>query len=199
MNASTPRPVCFMVMPYNTKPTNAPPGGLAEINFDALWDRALRPAIAELGYEPVRADQEIGALIIHEMLERLYFSDLVIADMTIPNGNVYYEVGVRHACRDSGCVLLAADWSKPLFDVAQVRLIRYPITQTTIDDAGANAIKASISAGISKLATGTSPMCEVLPGYPSKVDPTRATSMRIANGCARSISTTILFRACCPA
>jgi hypothetical protein len=30
--------------------------------------------------------------------------------MTIPNGNVYYEVAVRHAARKQGCVLLAADW-----------------------------------------------------------------------------------------
>jgi hypothetical protein len=58
----------------------------------------------------VRADQDTGALIITQMIERLYFADLVLADMTIPNGNVYYEVGVRHAAKEIGCVLLAADW-----------------------------------------------------------------------------------------
>jgi hypothetical protein len=47
----------------------------------------------------VRADQDTGALIITQMVERLYFADLVLADMTIPNGNVYYEVGVRHAAK----------------------------------------------------------------------------------------------------
>ena len=70
----------------------------------------------------MRADQETGALIINQMLERLYFSDLVLADLTIPNGNVYYEIGLRHAARESGCVLLAADWSKQLF--ATLRSIR---------------------------------------------------------------------------
>src|SRR5215469_4756798 len=111
-----------MVMPFGKKKTDAPVGqGLAEIDFDALWDRAFKPAIEKLGYDAVRADQEVGSLIINEMLERLYFSDLVLADMTIPNGNVYYEVGVRHACRDVGCVLLAADWSRQLFDVEQIR------------------------------------------------------------------------------
>jgi hypothetical protein len=43
------------------------------------------------GYDPVRADQDTGALIITQMIERIYFADLVLADMTIPNGNVYYE------------------------------------------------------------------------------------------------------------
>ena len=117
----TPRRICFMVMPFGKKKTDAPTGqGVAEIDFDALWDKAFKPAIEKLGYDSVRADQDVGSLIINEMLERLYFSDLVLADMTIPNGNVYYEVGVRHACRDVGCVLLAADWSKQLFDVAQM-------------------------------------------------------------------------------
>jgi hypothetical protein len=74
--------------------------------------------IKELGYDPVRADQDVGALIVTQMIERLYFADLVLAEMTIPNGNVYYEVGVRHATRERGCVLLAADWSKQLFECA---------------------------------------------------------------------------------
>jgi len=176
---TNPRPVCFMIMPYGTKKTDAPVGqGLAEIDFDALWDRALRPAIEELGYEPVRADQDIGALIIHEMLERLYFSDLVLADMTIPNGNVYYEVGIRHACQNVGCVLLAAEGSKQLFDVAQMRTVLYPLTVSKVDDDAAKPIRAAVLANVPRLAGGRSPMYEVLFGYPTNVDPNRASVMR---------------------
>lgn len=177
MNA--PRPVCFMIMPYGTKKTDAVPGqGVAEINFDALWDRALRPAVEELGYEPVRADQDVGALIIHEMLERLYFSDLVLAEMTIPNGNVYYEVGIRHACKSTGCVLLAADWSKQLFDVAQMRTIRYPLAVSEVDDQAARIVRDAVLRSLPPLVTGSSPIYDVLPGYPAAVDPKRASVMR---------------------
>ncbi|MER8777017.1 hypothetical protein [Mesorhizobium sp. M0977] len=35
----------------------------------------------------MQADQDVGILIITQMLERLYFAELVLADMTIPNGN----------------------------------------------------------------------------------------------------------------
>ena len=175
----TPRRICFMVMPFGKKKTDAPVGqGLAEIDFDALWDRALKPAIEKLGYDAVRADQEVGSLIINEMLERLYFSDLVLADMTIPNGNVYYEVGVRHACRDVGCVLLAADWSRQLFDVAQMRTVRYPLAAMPIDDAAAVQIKDALVTGIQPMADGLSPIYTVLPGFPTAVDPQRATVMR---------------------
>jgi hypothetical protein len=93
-----PKKICFMVMPYGRKPTQAEAGkGPAQIDFNALWDRCYVPVIQALDYQPVRADQDAGALIISEMLERLYFADLVMADMTIANGNVYYEVGIRHA------------------------------------------------------------------------------------------------------
>ena len=140
-----PKPFCFMIMPYGRKATQAEAGrGVPEIDFNALWDHAFAPTIIALGYEPVRADQDTGALIINQMIERLYFADLVLADMTIPNGNVYYEVGIRHAARERGCVLLAADWSKQLFDVAQNRTVRYPMPEGSIAAATAQAISAAI-------------------------------------------------------
>jgi len=170
-----------MVMPYGTKESQAtsdkaPP----KINFDELWLKGFEPVLRELDFEPVRADQDLGALIIHEMLERLYFSDLVLADMTTPNGNVYYELGVRHACRRTGCVLIGADWSKPLFDVTQMRRIPYPLAEGSITDATAQAIRATLKDNIPKLLNGESPLYQVLPGFPSNVDPSRAASMRAA-------------------
>lgn len=168
-----------MVMPYGIKKTDASPGqGPAEINFDLLWDRALRPAIEALGYDPVRADQDVGALIIHEMLERLYFSDLVLAEMTIPNGNVYYELGIRHACKSTGCVLLAAEGSRQLFDVAQMRTLRYPLTMTEVDEGAAKVIRDTIVERAQPLIAGLSPLHEVLPGYPGNVVSNRAGAMR---------------------
>jgi hypothetical protein len=102
-----PKPICFMIMPYGKKATQAEPSvGVAEIDFNALWDRAYAPVIETLGYEPVRADQDTGSMIITQMIERLYFADLVLADMTIPNGNVYYKVGIRHAAKEIGCGLV---------------------------------------------------------------------------------------------
>ena len=176
-----PRPICFMVMPYGTKDSQATSEKApTKIDFDALWLNAFEPLLSELGYETVRADQDIGASILHEMLERLYFSDLVLADMTIPNGNVYYELGVRHACKQTGCVLVAADWSKPLFDVAQMRRLTYPLTESSIGEASAAAIRTQLKAGIPALLDGQSPVYQVLPGFPNQVEPTRASSMKKA-------------------
>ncbi len=172
------KPICFMVMPFSTKDVpNASGQAPTRINFDRLWEAGIRPAIEALGYEAVRADQDIGALIIHEMLERLFFADLVIADMTIPNGNVYYEVGIRHAAKPDGCVLIAADWSVPLFDVQQMRRLVYPLPATVLTDEQAAAVVTRLVEGIPAMRDGQSPMFQVLPGYPTP-DEDRALTMR---------------------
>jgi hypothetical protein len=142
MDADTPRPVAFMVMPFRRRPVPSPPEGAPrEIDFDALWFTAFKPALEQLGYLAVRADGDVGSVIIKDMLERLAFADLVLADLTLPNGNVYYEVGVRHVAKQANCVLVAASWSKQLFDVDQMRSLRYPLADGTVPAASAAAIQ----------------------------------------------------------
>ena len=87
------RPVCFVVMPFRKKRVSGPTGDHApnEIDCDALWDNAYRPAILDAGYTPIRADFETGMVIVKDMLERLAYADLVVADISLLNGNVYYD------------------------------------------------------------------------------------------------------------
>ena len=66
------RPVAFMVMPFGKRTIASPPEGApAQLDCDALWDRAFRPALGNLGYLPIRADMEVGTVIVKDMLERL--------------------------------------------------------------------------------------------------------------------------------
>ena len=177
---SLPRPICFMVMPFGTKETRAGSPAPAKVNFNSLWEKALSPAIEALGYQPVRADQDLGALIIQEMLERLYFSDLVVADLTIPNGNVYYEIGIRHAARKTGCVLISAQWSGALFDLDQMRQLRYPLPEEEVSEAVAEEIREALLKGVPAMAKGEGPMFQTLSGYPDEkaLDPNRASAIK---------------------
>lgn len=159
--------ICFMVMPYDTKPTGAEPGsGPEKVDFNALWSDVFRPAIVALGYEPVRADTDLGPLIIVEMIQRLAISDLVIADISISNANVYYELGVRHAARETGCVVVAADWAKPLFDLSQIRSVRYPLPVEKLDAESARVLSARLVQDIHERTEGRSPIFDAVPGYP---------------------------------
>ena len=54
--------------------------------------------------------------------------------MTIANGNIFYELGTRHAAKAKGRVLLAADWSAQAFDLAQMRMVRYPLPEGMITE-----------------------------------------------------------------
>ncbi|MFN7677286.1 MAG: TRAFs-binding domain-containing protein [Cyanobacteriota bacterium] len=163
MSSSDPRPVAFMVMPFRKKTVlDAPEGAPKEINFDALWDRAYRPALETLGYLPVRADSEVGSVIIKDMLERLRFADLVLADMTIPNGNVYYEVGIRHVAQTTNCVLIAAAWSRPLFDVDQMRMLRFPLPEATVSEDHAQEIPKVLIAQLSHVKESKTPYYELV-------------------------------------
>ena len=172
-----------MVMPYGTKPVVGcdDPTAPAAVNFDHLWELALRPAIDELGYEPVRADQDFGTLIVNEMIERLAISDLVIADVSIGNANVYYEIGVRHAATRHGCVMISASWANTLFDIDQMRRIPYPLPTEVVDEKTAMQIRKILVKRCAVVgARGASPFYTVLPGYPDDVDLGRTSAFKEA-------------------
>lgn len=160
------RPICFMVMPFRRKKVEDPkgPGAPPELNCDALWDKAFRPAIEQLGYLAIRADNDTGSVIVKDMLERLAFADLVLADVSLPNGNVYYEVGLRHVARNTACVLLAATWSRQLFDIEQFRTVRYPLTSGDVMDAEADIIRALLVTTVPKLKDARTPYYEFVTG-----------------------------------
>lgn len=164
------RPVCFMVMPFGKKPV--PDRG--DIDFDALWDRAFSPLLSDLGYDPIRADADLGASIISDMLIRLTASDVVVADLSLANANVYYEVGVRHAARTPGCVLVAAEWARPQFDLEQIRRLPYPFPAGELTNDTVTAIQQTLREPIRKAAAAQSPVYELVPGYPGDLPKTHS-------------------------
>ena len=157
------RPIAFMVMPFRRREVpSPPPGAPAQIDCDALWDRAFRPALEDLGYLPIRADTEVGAVIVKDMLERLALAELVLADLTLPNSNVYYEVGVRHVAKKTHCVLIAADWSRQLFDVDQIRTDRYPLKNGDVPEEEAAAIREFVRKTIESKRDSPTPFYELV-------------------------------------
>ena len=158
------KPVCYMVMPFRRKKVDdpRPAGSPAEIDFDALWERAYWPALDQLGYVPMRADFDPNSAIVKAMLERIAFANLVLADVTLGNGNVYYEVGIRHVAQESNCVLIGPDWCRPLFDISQFASIRFPLVNGDIPEAEAAAIRDLLIAKIPNLRDSRSPYYELL-------------------------------------
>lgn len=109
-------------MPFGTK---TDPAGLA-VDFDAVYREIIRPAIQDVGLEPIRADEEVGGGIIHKpMFERLILCNYAIADLTMANANVFYELGIRHAVRPFSTVALFAEGTRLPFDIHMLRGLPY--------------------------------------------------------------------------
>ncbi|MEA2361907.1 MAG: hypothetical protein QOD71_1052 [Thermoleophilaceae bacterium] len=122
------RPRAFVVSPFGHKEIRAAADGepAVEVDFDELYELLLRPALDQAGIEPFRADQEAGAGDIRtDMFFELVTADVVLADISILNPNVFYELGVRHGIAQRGVFMVHGGWSRRPFDVAPDRTFGY--------------------------------------------------------------------------
>ena len=116
--------LCFIDMPFGKKADLAT---ATEIDFDQIYQTAIKPAVEEAGLECLRGDEEGTGGVIHAaMFARLLLAEFVVADLTLANANVFYELGIRHAARPYTTVPIFANVSSPPFDVGLVRAIPYP-------------------------------------------------------------------------
>jgi tetratricopeptide (TPR) repeat protein len=97
------------------------------VDFDSVWEDLIKPALAAAGCEPFRADSELSAGDIRtDMFFELVTADLVVADLSIPNPNIYYELGVRDGVCARGVFIINGGWDIPRpFDVSQDRSFSY--------------------------------------------------------------------------
>ena len=121
-NSSQGLPHAFVVMPFGKKK------GPDErwIDFNSIYHDLIKPALMEAGFEPFRADEEtVSGDILTDMFQELLLADLVIADLSIDNANVFYELGVRHALRKRGLIHIQSGRAYMPFDIFNVRTLPY--------------------------------------------------------------------------
>jgi hypothetical protein len=77
-----------------------------EDQWTEIFDHLIKPAVekAGLGYECRRSEATRGN-IIKAIVQSLHEANVVIADLTDQNPNVFYELGVRHALSDRTILL----------------------------------------------------------------------------------------------
>jgi nucleoside 2-deoxyribosyltransferase len=107
------KPFAFVLMPFDRE-------------FEDTYLLGIKSAVEQAGMLAERVDEQV----FHRegILERIYnqieTADLVIADMTGRNPNVFYEVGYAHA-KNKLCVLLTKNASDIPFDLRRHRHIVY--------------------------------------------------------------------------
>lgn len=117
---------CFVIMPIGTQTI-----GNITITEEKLREKysyIIKNAIlkANPSLEVIRADEELNpSSISNDIFTKLMHSRYVIADITYPNPNVFYELGIRHAIKP-GTILIRekVDFSIP-FDISHLRHLEY--------------------------------------------------------------------------
>src|SRR5687767_2484387 len=164
MTAARP-PLCFVVMPFGVKPDGR--GG--SIDFDAVYEDLIVPAVARADLQPLRADQELVGGIVHKpMFERLILCDYAVADLTTANANVFYELGLRHAVKPCTTVLVFAASGGPLpFDVGPLRGLPYTLGSDGKPARAGEDRGRLVERLVAARAGGTdSPVFQLLEGFP---------------------------------
>jgi O-acetyl-ADP-ribose deacetylase (regulator of RNase III) len=104
------------------------------IDFDMLYEKLIRsaiegPSMREAGgpvLECTRSDKIGEAGWVHrKMIFHIFHDDVAVVDLSTLNPNVFYELGVRHALRQSVTVLLRRQGTKTPFNIQGFSSIDY--------------------------------------------------------------------------
>jgi hypothetical protein len=107
----------FIIRPFSVK---------QGIDFDRVERELIDPALRQLGVEGRTTIEILQAGNIRlDMFRRLLSADLVVADVSVHNANVFYELGVRHALRNKRTFLLRCEEDNYPFDLQTDRYFVY--------------------------------------------------------------------------
>ena len=85
MEATRPKPLVFVLMPF-------------EPAFDDVYKLGIKPACEAAGAYCERVDEQIfSESILQRIYNQISKADVIVADMTGRNPNVFYETGYAHA------------------------------------------------------------------------------------------------------
>jgi len=111
--------ICFVISPIGE------PDSPVRKRSDQVLKYIIKPAAEECGFTTLRADEiPQPGIITSQVIQHIIEADMVVADLTGRNPNVFYELAIRHAIRRPYVQLI--DQNEPLpFDVAGIRTIQF--------------------------------------------------------------------------
>lgn len=120
---------CFFIAPIGDE------GSDVRERSNKVMEYIVEDAVSDHGYSVMRADQmDQPGSITNQVIQKTVDSELVIADLTGHNPNVFYELAVRHATGEPYIQLINSNESIP-FDVSDLRTITYGLEVDEADRA----------------------------------------------------------------
>jgi flagellar capping protein FliD len=114
---------CFVIGPIGAR------GSKERKHSDTLLKFILKPVLEEnFGYDLSRADQLPKAgVITTQIVNSIIDCDLVVADLTGGNPNVFYELAIRHAT-NKPYIQMINEGEKLPFDIQGIRTIEFDLS-----------------------------------------------------------------------
>jgi hypothetical protein len=97
-------PDCFVSIPFGKKVSRQGDS----YDFDRIYSEGIRPAALMASADCIRTELELDDPFEKRRLEHLVTSSVFVADVTTGNPSVYYDIGIRHAAKRRGTIIIAA-------------------------------------------------------------------------------------------
>ena len=139
-----------------------------EDEFDDIYEYLIREPLSNAGYDVNRADEILDQEnILASIIDSIVNSELIVADLSTSNPNVYYELGLAHVYRKN-VVLLTQEITEVPFDLRSYRIIKYG-TQFAQMEQGLQDFKKLIKEIQSGTTKFGSPITDFGPSTPSPI------------------------------
>jgi hypothetical protein len=130
--------------------------------FDAIYARLVSPALKEAGYTVRRADSVLDQQnVLRDIITGIDSADLIVADLTGLNSNVFYELGIAHGL-GIPTVMLTQDIDEVPFDLRGYRVQEYSDRFDKIADLQGSITEIATGHAEGKISFG-SPVSDFLP------------------------------------
>lgn len=160
----------FVIMPFGNNGEYRDGNKESDYIYNAIITPGIRKVFGKEAQIKIcrEVDRNAPGSITSGIVKSLAQSDIVIADLTGRNPNVYLELGIRFALRTKITILIAQKETIPPFDVGDYRMILYSVVEPeAAQNMIASAIQeANVSSRSDSLVFDTfSEISVVVPGY----------------------------------
>ena len=105
-----------------------------QYEFNKFYEEIIQRVFEEEGFVVSRADTTLDQRnIMRDVIEGIHNADLIIADLSIPNPNVFYELGIAHTLNKKTILLTQSIMDLP-FDLRSYRVFEYSTDYYVIQD-----------------------------------------------------------------
>jgi len=111
---------CFVIMPFSQT---------SEEHTEEYWtqhfEKILKPLIEDSGDVKAYRSKPLRGDLVKEIVENLYNADIVVANLTDKNANVFWELGIRQSYKQ-GTITIAEKGTALPFDISTKGTHFYP-------------------------------------------------------------------------